>query len=305
MVGLNISAGLNSVVAIYILIPFILVPQLLLSGTIVAFDNLNPSIASRVNVPLVGNMMTSRWTFEALAVEQFHKNKYEQIFYPYDKEISRYGYITAYAIPTLQSELDGCLMNLVKKQKEAETGNLFDILNHEIPALQKEAGFGSCSFMSALNMRQFNDSVAEGVSSYLDSLSRYFSDRLSRVNVRRDAVYERLLNKLGSDGVFQFKQDYYNNSLADLVLDKAGENKIIEGKGKLIRKKDPIFMDPISKAGNAHFYAPVKNISGWKIDTLWFNFAIIWLMSLGLYFTLLYDVIRKTLEYFENLKFRR
>jgi len=125
------------------------------------------------------------------------------------------------------------------------------------------------------------------------------------VNVRRDAVYERLLNKLGSDGVFQFKQDYYNNSLADLVLDKAGENKIIEGKGKLIRKKDPIFMDPISKAGNAHFYAPVKNISGWKIDTLWFNFAIIWLMSLGLYFTLLYDVIRKTLEYFENLKFRR
>ncbi len=305
MVGLNISAGLNSVVAIYILIPFILVPQLLLSGTVVAFDNLNPTIASRENVPLIGNMMTSRWTFEALAVEQFRNNKYEQIFYPYDKEISRYGYITAYVIPTLNSELDACRMNLVKKQKAAETDNLFDILKHEIPLLQKEAGFRSSPYQRALNAAQFNDSISTGVHSYLDSLSRYFSDRLSSVNARRDAVYERLLNKMGSDAVFQFKQDYYNNSLADLVLDKGGENKIIEGKGKLIRKKDPIYMDPLSQAGNAHFYAPVKNIGEWKIDTLWFNFAVIWLMSLLLYFMLLYDLIRKTLTWFENLKFRK
>jgi len=305
MVGLNISAGLNSVVAIYILIPFILVPQLLLSGTIVAFDNLNPGIASREHVPLVGNMMTSRWTFEALAVTQFKNNKYERIFYPYDKEISRYGYLTAYAIPTLQSELDVCRLNLVKNQKEAETKNLFDILNKEIPALQKEAGFGSCPLQSALNIRQFNDSVAEGVQSFLDSLSRYFSDRLSLVSLKRDAVFKRLAGQLGYEGVFKLKQEFYNNSLADLVLDKAGENKILEGKGKLIRKKDPVFMEPLSHTGNAHFYAPEKNLFGWKVDTLWFNFAVIWLMSLLLYFTLLFDLIRKPLEYFEKLKFRK
>ena len=305
MVGLNISAGLNSVVAIYILIPFILVPQLLLSGTIVAFDNLNPSIASRVNVPLVGNMMTSRWTFEALAVEQFRNNKYEKIFFPYEKEISRYGYITAYVIPTLQSELDVCRMNLVKKQKTRETNNLFDILNYEIPVLQKEAGFASFPGQTLLNPRLFNDSVSGIVHAYLDSLSLIFSRRLSDVNMKRDAVYERLLTTMGSDQVYRFKQDYYNNNLADLVLDKAGENKILEGKGKLIRKKDPIYMDPLSQTGKSHFYAPVKYLGGWEIDTFWFNLAVIWLMSLLLYFLLLYDLIRKSLEYFENLKFKR
>jgi amino acid transporter len=34
MLGLNISSGLNSVVAIYITIPLIIIPQLLFSGTI-------------------------------------------------------------------------------------------------------------------------------------------------------------------------------------------------------------------------------------------------------------------------------
>lgn len=123
--------------------------------------------------------------------------------------------------------------------------------------------------------------------------------------MKRDAVYERLLTKMGSDQVYRFKQDYYNNNLADLVLDKAGENKILEGKGKLIRKKDPIFMEPESKTGKSHFYAPVKYLGGWEIDTFWFNLAVIWLMSLLLYFLLLYDLIRKSLEYFENLKFRK
>jgi amino acid transporter len=59
MMGLNISAGLNSVVAIYITIPFILVPQILLSGTIVQFDNLHPSITRRIYVPVVGDLMVS------------------------------------------------------------------------------------------------------------------------------------------------------------------------------------------------------------------------------------------------------
>ncbi|MEI6456965.1 MAG: ATP-binding cassette domain-containing protein, partial [bacterium] len=141
MVGLNISAGLNSVVAIYILIPFIIVPQLLLSGTIVPFDYLNPSIASRTSVPLVGNMMTSRWTFEALAVEQFKDNEYEKIFFPYDREISRYSYITAYVIPTLKSEVDVCQRNTRLNENPRVTASNFAILQKEIPMLTGEAGF--------------------------------------------------------------------------------------------------------------------------------------------------------------------
>ena len=304
-VGLNISAGLNSVVAIYILIPFILVPQLLLSGTIVPFDNLNPDIVSQENVPLVGNLMTSRWTFEALAVEQFSNNEYEKIFYPYDKELSRYSYITAYVIPTLRSELDECQHNLFKHVKLEKTANYLTILKNEIPSLQKEAGFASFPYMNGLTEKLLNDSIVQNTKSYLDSLSRVYSSRLSAVTARRDIAYEKLRTRLGDDEIYQFKQAYNNENLADLVMNKGTENKIIAEKGKLIQKKDPIFMEPASHDGRAHFYAPVKIIGSWKINTFWFNFFIIWLMSFVLYLTLLHDTLRKTIEFFERIKFRK
>jgi len=305
MVGLNISSGLNSVVAIYILIPFIIVPQLLLSGTVVPFDYLNPTIASRENVPLVGNMMTSRWTFEAMAVEQFSNNKYEKIFYPYDKEIARYSYITAYVIPTLKAELDECQRNIFKGESPEKTSNYLVILKSEIPALQKGAGFASFPYLNGLTEKLLNDSIVQNTKSYLDSLSRSYSSRLTAVTARRDNAYEKLRARLGGDEVYRFKQRYYNENIADLVMNKGAENKIIVGKGKLIQKKDPIFMEPVSHDGRAHFYAPVKIIGSWKIDTFWFNFFVIWLMSFFLYLTLLHDTLRKTIEFFERLKFRK
>ena len=41
MMGLNISSAFNSVITIYILIPFIIIPQLLFSGVLVKFDRLH------------------------------------------------------------------------------------------------------------------------------------------------------------------------------------------------------------------------------------------------------------------------
>src|SRR5690606_23169385 len=43
--GLNISSAFNSAVTIYILIPFLIIPQLLLAGVVVKFEKLNPTIA--------------------------------------------------------------------------------------------------------------------------------------------------------------------------------------------------------------------------------------------------------------------
>lgn len=71
MLGLFISSAFNSVVTIYILVPFLLIPQLLLGGVVVKFDELHDSVTDKVYVPLAGDLMASRWAFEALSVEQF------------------------------------------------------------------------------------------------------------------------------------------------------------------------------------------------------------------------------------------
>src|SRR5664280_2905359 len=77
MIGLNISSAFNSVITIYILIPVIIIPQLLFSGLFVKFDRLHQGrFTSSEFVPVIGDVMTVRWSFEALAVEQFKNNKY-------------------------------------------------------------------------------------------------------------------------------------------------------------------------------------------------------------------------------------
>ena len=71
MLGLNISSSFDSAVTIYILIPFLIIPQLILSGVIVKFDKLNPVITIQKKVPMAGEIMASKWAFEALSVNQF------------------------------------------------------------------------------------------------------------------------------------------------------------------------------------------------------------------------------------------
>src|SRR5690606_7586427 len=98
-----------SAVTIYILIPILLIPQLMLSGVVVKFDNLNPHISSKSAVPLVGEVMASRWAFEALMVRQFKDNAYGELFYPYDKAMANAEYKTVYWIPKIESELSFCV----------------------------------------------------------------------------------------------------------------------------------------------------------------------------------------------------
>ena len=85
MMGLVISDSFKTVVTIYILIPFLVIPQIILSGVIVKFEKLNPNVSSPDQIPFYGEMITSRWAYEALAVYQFKENNYEKQFYELDR----------------------------------------------------------------------------------------------------------------------------------------------------------------------------------------------------------------------------
>jgi hypothetical protein len=81
LVGLNISSAFNSAKVIYIIVPLLVIPQLLFSGVIVKFDKLHPSLSNATKVPWIGNVMVSRWSYEALAVEQASNNPLETYYF--------------------------------------------------------------------------------------------------------------------------------------------------------------------------------------------------------------------------------
>jgi len=300
LVGLNISATLNSVVTIYILIPFILVPELLLSGTVVKFDKLHKWLANDEYVPFVGDLMTSRWAYEALAVTQFKDNPYEKHFYMYDKLMSDYVYLYSSLIPNLETKINIIQRNLRLKEDSLETIRIFNIVKNEVAKLEKTTNHKFKKFTLA----DFQNTA------FVDELRKYFGVIKKEYSKKRQLVARKkdnALNKLskvigGTDALVKLKNDNYNEALADMVMNKNDLKRTIDGDGKIIRKVDPIFYYPENKYGRAQFYAPVKRIGNYYIDTLWFNVGVIWLTTIFLYITLQFDFFRKLFDSLGNLK---
>ncbi len=293
MIGLNISAGLNSVVTIYILIPFLLVPQLLFSGTMVKFDKLHKRIASYQYVPVLGDMMPSRWAYEALAVNQFKNNEFEKHFFDVDKIKSQAAYITSFLIPQLVQKAD-----LAVDGKPEEKENSLKILRHELTLFGNKYAKHQYSQMDLLTTEKYNLQVAADVKEHLQKVKSYYNKLYNKASSKRDGIIENLIaEKGGKEKLDQLKENYHNEMLANFVLNKQELQKIIENDGMLIQTMDPVFRDPEARNGRAHFYASEKHIGNISIDTLWFNTMVLWLLSFVLYLTLYFDVIKRIIEY--------
>ena len=140
MVGLNISSGFNSVVTIYILVPLILVPQLLFSGVVVDFSKMHNKIANDKQVPLIGDIMTSRWAYEALAVTQFKDNKYEKYFYQAEKKAKNASYYRSYAIPGLIEIADDTRDLYYNNTDSIRYCNNLSVLHSELNKISRDIG---------------------------------------------------------------------------------------------------------------------------------------------------------------------
>jgi len=302
IIGLNISSGLDSVIAIYILIPLILVPQLLLGGAMIHYDDLNKSFTNSVYVPLIGNLMTTRWAYEALTVEQFKKNKFEKIFYEDEKIISNADYKTSFLIPQLQSKLSLCM-----QRKESGMDSLAMIRDLRIIANELEVisfiedEMQPFQYSHLLNYNDFNESVNERAFQYLVRLDNLLSEQKEKASERREEKYQQMINDMGQDGFVNFKQTYYNKKLADIVLNRNEIHKVYQTEQRLVQKKDPVFMEPTSNFGRAHFYAPLKIVNHIKINTLWYNVLMMWLLTGILYLALYLDILRKGIQYLKSL----
>jgi ABC-type multidrug transport system ATPase subunit len=302
MLGLNISASFNSAVTIYILIPFLIIPQLLLSGVIVKFEKLNPSITSQNSVPFAGEIMTSRWAFEALAVNQFKKNDYERNFYKYDKELSICDYKKNFWIGNMKAKVDRCENNLKDPGKKQELDYDLSFLKNEIEKEQKLTDM-ILPETASLVPGVFNTAIGAKVKTYLENVNTYYKKRYNNANNQKDKRVAELSRTPEEREKFRLMKDQYENeSLSDLVRNNNEVNKILEIDGSYIQRADPVFLDPKKDSFvNAHFYAPRKMFFGRFMDTFWVNMIVIWFMSLTMAVTLYFDLLKKLLDSMESL----
>jgi ABC transport system ATP-binding/permease protein len=292
MLGLIISSGLTSVVTIYILIPFMLVPQLLLSGVIVKFDKLHSSIANKRYVSFAGEVMASRWAYEALAVAQFSKNRYQKMFFEIDKEISRASYMKSFYLPDLLKRLQLARNMYPKADTRTAAVNELKLIGMELDALQIRTGHKFSQKLS-WDPNSFTPQHYSAAKNYFELLRMHYERRYDQWYTARDEKIYAFISKSSSEKLLSIKEKYHNEALADLVLNSNELTKITEYEGRIVQQMDPIYLLPESNFGRAHFYASSKKFLGKAFDTYWFNNSVLWLAIAALYLLLLSDAFRK------------
>jgi len=298
LIGLNISSAFNSVATIYILIPFIIIPQLLFSGVLVKFDNLHRKEGT-INeyVPVLGDLMPARWAYEALATEQYKSNRFEENFFRYDMEISQSNWYASFLTEALRRDLWECRNYIDSSQYRENVTDNFGKLTRYLQKLSAYAGFypPPDELITSLNSDSFDPSVAEMTEHLLDSLADRFK-AVRNINVsKKDSVTAALIAKMGRAAFLDLKEDYTNKRLREIVLDEYNTEKSIETRGKIIQKYEPAYMKPVSNYGRAHFYAPYKKIGNMSVDTFRFNIIVLWLVSLALYLALYFKFFKKVI----------
>jgi len=307
VLGLNISSAFKSVVTIYILIPLILVPEMLLGGAMIKFDDIHPSITNKKYVPVIGDIMFSRWAYEAMAVEQFKENKYQKYFFEYDKEKSQAIYISAYLVPELKLYVQKCEKGISDPQNKEIVEDYLKTVKVEIEKLLALPEMQNFTFglSEELSYQKFNSSVSDSTVKFLEKIKVAFNTRSNEINKLKDQRFNQLVDLYGKDEMIALKKNYYNEKLSEFVLDKMQMNMLIRHDGELIRKKDPIYTESDSKIGRAHFYAAEKHIGSITIPTLEFNVIVLWIYSILLFLALYYELVKKLVDYIGNLNLKK
>ena len=278
LTGLLLSQCLNSVVAIYISIPMLLIPQILLCGLVVSFSDLTPK-STTGNVPLIGDLIPSRWSYEALAVTSFTDNEYERQFFDVHKDKYETQYYNIGLLYELQSQLE-TMKDEQERKKESKVDHL-QVIRTNLPQLTAFCG-----------MKPYQgDESYQSLNDYMKEAEAILSKRSNQFTLKADALVSDYIRKNGKEAFLQLKRDNYNIKLEDCVIgaDQRSMLDIIDNHA--VPRTGLIYLTPQSKIGRAPFYSSEKILGSWHIKTLWFNMGVLLLMCVVMVILLTKNII--------------
>lgn len=323
MLGLNISASFNSAITIYIVIPLLIIPMMVLSGAMFPFDKLNRIIGNVDKVPFIAEIMPTRWTYEALIVAQYKDNRYCRVQYTRDgktyfqiqMEISQAEFNKVHRIKALREALqltlseygrllrsEGLNSEKLLRKQPAQLSRI-NLLSNELRRMAAYNKIEPFIYLDRLSSGKFDIEVSDSLAKYLDRLEKHYS----RISNNLSDIKDRFFNA-NSASLKKLEEEYFNYKLQELVTKPYERKKILEYNNTLVQNTDPIYLEPYDIgffSFRTHFYAPSKYIFSYKTDTFIFNIIIVLLSTVILYIILYFDLLAKIVNSLDNLKLHR
>ncbi len=303
VLGLNISSAFKNAVTVYVLIPLLLIPQMILSGLLFSFDKLNNLISTKGKVPIVADMMASRWAYEAMAVHQFINNNFTAPYYEYEREQAKADFKAAYLADDLKRRNAFVLQNFENKSDSVQrlVADNLAIIRGVFRTEPVKPGFEKVDLDAELTPETYSKlrgmALDNAIEQYRKHYQKVYNDNVLIVE-KAMAYYEK--NTPGYT-ITGYKDQYFSESLSDLVKNITTKERLLEYEGKLIQQINPIYQSPTPAHlldYRTQFFFPEKNLLGATVSTYLFNLLVIWVMTLLLYLFLYFEVLRKGIEAF-------
>lgn len=301
VIGLNISSAFNSAVTVYVLIPILLIPQMVLSGLIFSFDKLNDLVSSKGKVPVIADMMASRWAYEALATYQFINNEYEQPFFGYEKKQSQADYRSTYLAEELTKLNESLATNFENRNDSVQRKVKYE-LTLVSRRLANEPMLGEPVYQQ-LKDDLHNGRYSKNTSTVLSEFIIAYKKRYQQVYSENGQLLEKKRQYYQTNGwtVNDYKDRFYNEQLADLVRNVNTIDRVQEFEGDIIQVIDPVFQDHEPKSlldYRTQFFVGNKTFLGITTSTFVFNTIVIWVMTIVLFAALYFELLMKAIRSF-------
>ncbi len=290
IVGLIISASFKKVVTIYILIPFIIIPQIMFSGLLVKYERLNPWFSSQKEVPWIGDIMASRWLFEALAVNQSVNNEFDKYFFNANVMLAHAKFKKNFWIPEMEAMLL-YLENQLKNEQNIEgTSGRANTIYNELVKLPSKLKEHLKFDIECLKNGTYKQADLYELALYIELLKDYYGRSLKSAVNKKDILVANLQERLPeTDSFNDFRNQYQNKQLNEYLNSKTSLTRIITYKNEIINKSNQTFQVPTDT--NPHYYASLKLFNGRLYSVLYYNLVVIWIatavLGMALYFKLL------------------
>ncbi len=254
LTGLILSQTLSSIVAIYITIPLLLIPQILLCGLVVRFDELDLPGTEKNQVPLVGEMIPSRWAFEALVVDQFADNDFNRPYFPIEREKYLAQFYRNIQLPAVRS--------LINRQTIEKDNNLQELIDNELTILSAAARITPMA-------------ADESYDTYFDRADKALSQRAHNYTAYLEQVRKEHVDKVGTAAFNTHKKLNHNEAIEELVTNAGNIHLLRETKTRLFPRVGQVYFEPDNSWGRAPFYSYEKNVGGYTLPTYFFNIIIL------------------------------
>ena len=193
-------------------------------------------------------------------------------------------------------------------------------VDHSLAVLKNEIGkelkiVGERQFIGYVNLTPelVDSATVQQASIFLENLDKFYARRLSKWMNRRDDLIKGLTDT--PEKLVQYevaRNRYHNIAIADMVTRHLSIKKISEVGDDLIMVTTPVYHKPDLANWmdyRSTFYAASKGFMGLTFDTLVFNIAMLWFMTIGLIIALYYEWLRKLVDgignFQQNRKYRR